>query len=310
MFFPCSQCGRMCKSLSGLRRHQNSIHQDHPGLSVPVAELRRVYHPNLNGTFNALDTTPPLFSTGQRCDRHGTPVPPNAVPEVPTIKADDDWSPFSSRAGFELAEFVFTDAELSQRRINKLLELWAATLVPHNDSPPITNHRDLLEQIDAIELGNVRWENTRLKYNGPLPETTRPPEWKTAEHDVWYRNPREVIRNILACPDFDGHIDYVAYQEFNGEKRQYGNMMSGNWSWRQSVHFMHSAFLVTLLMPLFRILSLRTLQPMAPCSSRSSSGLTKQQFLSPPARMTSTPYTFRSEIFKTTCDARTRTRWF
>ncbi|KAF9642382.1 hypothetical protein BDM02DRAFT_3071338, partial [Thelephora ganbajun] len=59
----------------------------------------------------------------------GAPIPPNTPPEVLTIKADDDWSPFRSRAGFELAEFMFTDTELSLGKIDKLLELWAATLV-------------------------------------------------------------------------------------------------------------------------------------------------------------------------------------
>jgi len=43
------------------------------------------------------------------------------------VKADNDWSPFASQAGFELAEFLFTNAELSQRKINNLLKLWAAT---------------------------------------------------------------------------------------------------------------------------------------------------------------------------------------
>ena len=42
---------------------------------------------------------------------------------------------------------------------------------------------------------------------------------------------------MLARIDFDGHIDYVAYQEFDSEKRQYNNVMSGNWSWQQSVRF-------------------------------------------------------------------------
>ena len=153
------------------------------------------------------------------------------------MKAEDDWSPFPSRVGFELADFLFTEAELSQKKIDKLLELWAATLVPHGDAPPATNHQRLYRQIDAIELGDVRWENALLKYNGPLPTVTRPPEWKTTEYDIWFRNPREVIRNMLARIDFDGHIDYVAYQEFDGEKRQYNNVMSGNWSWRQSVRF-------------------------------------------------------------------------
>ena len=172
---------------------------------------------------------------GECCDRDGTPLPPNTPPEPQVVDSDDDWSPFSSRAGFELAEYVFTDAELSRRKIDKLLELWAATLVPHDAPPPIANHRDLYHQIDSIELGDVRWENVSLKYDGPPPQTTRPPEWKTAEYDVWYRNPRDVIKRLLARPDLDGHIDYAAYQEFNDTQRQYGNFMSGNWAWNQSV---------------------------------------------------------------------------
>jgi len=147
------------------------------------------------------------------------------------VKADNDWSPFASWAGFELAEFLFTDAELSQRKINNLLELWAATLLPHNDTPPIANHLHLHQQIDAIELGNVQWENASLKYDGPLPETTCPPEWKTREYDVWYWNPCEMIKNMLLNTDFNGHLDYTAYQEFNSGKQQYCNMMSGDWSW-------------------------------------------------------------------------------
>ena len=174
-------------------------------------------------------------SKGWRCGRRGTFVSPEALPEPLTMKADNDWSPFTSRAGFELAEFLFAEAELSQKKIDKLLELWAATLAPHDDSPPVTNHQDLHRQIDAIELGNIWWESASLKYDRPLPTTTRPLEWMTTEYDVWYRDPHKVIKNMLANPDFDGHINYMAYQEFDGEKRQYGNMMSGDWSWRQSV---------------------------------------------------------------------------
>ena len=140
MSITCPQCSQGCKSLSGLRRHQNALHRDDPGLSVPVTELRRVYHPHLNGTYTTFHATPQFStSTGQRCDRHEAAIPLNAPPEVPTIKADNDWSPFKSRAGFELAEFVFADAELSWRKIDKLLELWAATLIPHGDSPPVIN---------------------------------------------------------------------------------------------------------------------------------------------------------------------------
>jgi len=245
--FMCPRCDRRCKNLSGLRRHENSAHGGHPGLSVPVTELRRSYHPNLNSMYIAFDVYSYFnFSTGRRCDREGIFVPPNAPPESPTPKANDDWFPFTSRAGFELADFLFTNAQLSQKKIDDLLELWAATLIPHGDSAPIANHLDLHRQIDAIDLGDVQWEHAYLKYEGPLPETTHHPEWKTTEYDIWYRDPRQVIKNILARPDLEGHIDYTAYQEFNGEKRQYGNMMSGDWAWRQSVRSVHPTLLPSL----------------------------------------------------------------
>jgi hypothetical protein len=57
MLFTCPECDRRCKSLSGLRRHQNSTHRNDPGLNIPVTELRRIYHPNLNGMYNALRIT-------------------------------------------------------------------------------------------------------------------------------------------------------------------------------------------------------------------------------------------------------------
>ena len=250
MSLACPQCDQRCKSLSGLKRHQTSVHSSHPGLSVPTTELQRVYHSTLNGMCTLLLLYPTLkisLSTGQCCDRHGNTIQPGTPREPLAIKADDDWSPFTSRVGFELAEFMFTTAELSLSKINKLLELWAATLIPHNNSPPITNHKNLHRQIDAIKLSDVRWENTCLRYERPLPETTHPAEWKTTEYDVWHRNPHEVIKNILARPDLEGHVDYVAYQEFSNEQRQYGNFMSGNWAWKQSVCLVYSVFLFSLI---------------------------------------------------------------
>lgn len=243
--FTCDQCGRRCRSLSGLTRHRNSAHGSDPRLNIPVTELRRIYHPNLNGTYSVLIITLSSLSEGRRCDGRGTFLPPETPPEPPTTKANNDWSPFTSRAGFELAEFLFADAELSRKKIDRLLELWAATLIPHGNSPPITNHQDLHHQIDAIGLGNVQWKTTPLKYDRPLPMTARPPEWMTTEYDVWYRDPRDVVRNILASPDFEGQIDYVAYREFDGDQRRYSNMMSGDWSWRQSVCFLYLTLLLT-----------------------------------------------------------------
>lgn len=172
-----------------------------------------------------------------RCNKDGEFLTADATPEPPAVPSQTDWFPFNSRVGFELADFVFTDAELSKKKINRLLELWAATLVPHDVLPPATDHVDLLRQIDSIPLGSVPWESFCLNYDEPLPRNTHLPEWKTTKYEIWFRNPREVIRGILANPEFDGHIDYSAYREFEDTKRRYCHMMSGDWAWQKSVRY-------------------------------------------------------------------------
>jgi hypothetical protein len=174
-------------------------------------------------------------SAAKRCNERGEFLPVDAPPQSPTVLPATDWSPFDSRVDFELADFIFAKAELSKKKTNHLLDLLAATLVPHGISTPIADHTELLRRIDSIPLGDVPWESFSLGFDDPPQKSTRPPEWKLTEYEVWFRNPREVIKGILGNPEFDGHLDYSAYQEFEDFQRRYSNMMSGDWAWRQSV---------------------------------------------------------------------------
>lgn len=183
----------------------------------------------------------------KRCNEHGEFLTSDAPLAPPMARSETDWFPFESRTGFELADFIFADAELSKKKANHLLELWAAALVPHGLSPPISDHVDLLRQVDSIPLGNVPWECFCLSYDGPPHETSRPPEWKITEYEVWFRNPRKVIHGILGNSEFNGHIDYSAYREFEGSQRRYCDMMSGDWTWRQSVRYITGARTLLLL---------------------------------------------------------------
>jgi hypothetical protein len=185
-----------------------------------------------------------LTSTAMRCDERGEFLTSDSLPVLPPVQPATDWFPFNSHVGFELAELLFAEAELSKKKVNHLLELWAATLVPHSAPPPITNHADLLRQIDSIPLGDVSWESFSLGYDDPPPTTASPPEWKTTEYEVWFRNPREVIKGILRNPEFDGHIDYSAYREFDDSQRRYCHMMSGDWAWRQSVRDIRLSYII------------------------------------------------------------------
>ncbi|KAG1852513.1 hypothetical protein F4604DRAFT_1933661 [Suillus subluteus] len=62
--------------------------------------------------------------------------------------------------------------------------------------------------------------------------------WMEKTYTMWFCDPHTIIQNMLANPDVKDEMDYVPYREFNGEgddvKRQWRNMMSGNWAWDQA----------------------------------------------------------------------------
>ena len=97
------------------------------------------------------------------------------------------------------------------------------------------NHSDLYDTIDATPLGDVPWDSFSMSYNGPLPESNVP-SWMTAEFDIWFRDPRTVVRNMLSNPDFNGEFDEAPRYEFNmNGKREYQDFMLADWAWKQAV---------------------------------------------------------------------------
>ncbi|KAJ8587763.1 hypothetical protein M405DRAFT_904199 [Rhizopogon salebrosus TDB-379] len=106
--------------------------------------------------------------------------------------------------------------------IDFIFSLWAASLAPHSDTPPFANHIDMYDAIDSTPLGDVPWQSFSSQYNGTLPEGDVPPEWMTSEYDVWFRDPRLLIHNIISNPDFKDEFDYAP------------DFMSGDWCWKQA----------------------------------------------------------------------------
>jgi len=126
---------------------------------------------------------------------------------------------------------------MSAGDIDYLLDIWAATLAPHRDSPPFKNHKDLYSTVDATPLGDVPWDSFSLKYNGTLPDG-EVPSWMSSEYDVWFRDPRCLVQNLISNPDFLGEFDYSPLREYDADgNRRYQNFMSGNWAWKQAVCF-------------------------------------------------------------------------
>ena len=178
---------------------------------------------------------------GQICDKDGNSVPPDTPPPPRgSDKGSDDWTPYNNRLQFEVADFLFRVNQMSAGHINFVLGLWAASLAIHDDEPPFSNATHLYSDIDLTPLGDVKWESFSLQFNRCRPIENTPP-WMQAEYDVWFRDPRTLVRNLLSNPDFKTGFDYAPYQERTGvpgtanRVHRFQNFMSGNWAWNQAV---------------------------------------------------------------------------
>ncbi|KAF8334796.1 hypothetical protein F5887DRAFT_1063466 [Amanita rubescens] len=178
---------------------------------------KRKYHPTLNGDI---------------CDSNGRALPVNAPP-LPDLQSHQDWTPFDNKVQFELGNFLYRKAQMSAGDINTLLRLWAESHANCGCHPPFQNHRETYAKIDSIKVGAVPWKSFILKYDGELPESNCPP-WMKTEYQVWYHDPRLVIKNIFSNPDFKDGMDYAPYINTDASNsRVYHHFMLGEWAWEQ-----------------------------------------------------------------------------
>ncbi|KAM6496272.1 hypothetical protein JOM56_008978 [Amanita muscaria] len=245
-------CGRGFRNRSGLTQHINVKHRtfaptptecdtNHLGPDcyselADAAETRA----------DALEEAPSPITSGYMerhpvidgtpCDSLGRDLPPDSMPPSPEPAITGwEFQPFADHAEFSLAEFLYTRNQTPAMQIDRLMDIWACK-TPET-GPPFADHKDLYDAIDSIELGDAPWQSFAVSYSGDLPsdEDFELPPWMTAEYEVWYRNPLAVLENQLANPVFKGHFHAAPYREWNSAgERVWGDVMSGNWAWRQA----------------------------------------------------------------------------
>ncbi|KZP06801.1 hypothetical protein FIBSPDRAFT_763842, partial [Athelia psychrophila] len=171
--------------------------------------------------------------TAKKCDERGHPIRRNTSPPPRDDPEQTDWSPFDSRAHFELADFLYKQNQMSAGDIDKLLKIWGQHAAATGGEAPFQSHKDLYKTIDSTPVGDVPWQSFNLKYNGSRSnlEGVEDPAWMDDTHEVWYRDPRALIQNLLSNPDFNGEFDYIPFQEYDDEgNHRYQDFMSGNWA--------------------------------------------------------------------------------
>ncbi|KAG1804346.1 hypothetical protein EV424DRAFT_1544679 [Suillus variegatus] len=85
------------------------------------------------------------------------------------------------------------------------------------------------------EFSDIKWQSFSAKYTGAIPDEGALP-WMEDSHEVWFHDPCDVVRNMLANPDFAAEMDLQPYCEFatENDEHQWKDFMSGDWSWAQA----------------------------------------------------------------------------
>lgn len=175
---------------------------------------------------------------GRICNEAGDFIDPAAPPPLRSKQSSNDWTPYRNRLEFETAQFLFSQEEMSAKKIDTLLHLWGTSLAVHGGVPPFANHQDLYNTIDATPLGDVPWSSHSIGYVGDRSGGTAP--WMDATYEVHFRDPRRLAWNILKNPDFKDEIDYTPYREWEERSsgtynRRWRDLMSADWAWDQAV---------------------------------------------------------------------------
>lgn len=152
-------------------------------------------------------------------------------PEPPLNADQTDWGAFKSKGGFEIAELVYHRAQMSEGNIDNLLKIFSGRV-------PFLNHKELFLAIDGLAVGGVPWQGFSVQYTGIHDDDSNAPwpKWMSDVHEVFYRDPRLVVHEILANPDFKDGMDFTPYRVFDKDGvRMYQHLMSGDWAWEQAV---------------------------------------------------------------------------
>lgn len=118
--------------------------------------------------------------------------------------------------------------------------------------------------IDKIDEGVVPWTTYVFRYAGPQPEN--PSAWMTRTYEFNVRDMLAVLETLLANEEFDGHFDYVPYEEYDPDgNRIYSNLMSGQWAFTEAVCDSGQLLYGNLLILIHRARLRRMRPPMEQC---------------------------------------------
>ena len=157
---------------------------------------------------------------GRPCNEQSEYLPPHTPPPPPTGLAEAElhntWSPFDSRIEFDFAHYHFVEVLNLAGKINKALELWAASVMEYGRDAPWKDASELYATIDAIQEGDSPWKVYKIHYQGPRPPGT-PLKWMMETYELCTWNSCQVLHHQLATVVFKDKINIAPYCQVNSK---------------------------------------------------------------------------------------------
>ncbi|KAJ7127826.1 hypothetical protein C8R44DRAFT_830310 [Mycena epipterygia] len=241
-------CPKRCKSRGGVTYHVNSVHHNAnivPGNAGPAPpdqspEPDEPFDIDVQHTPSPQRSPDPELPRAEKkyhpyldarpCNERGEFLPEGAPPAPRTAAKNDDWAPYSDHVQFESADFLFRKVQMSSKNIDQLLEMWALSMMKHDDLGPFHDYKHIYETIDATTVGDAPWKCFQTQ---PVDLGPDAPAWAQQQYEIWYRDPDVVIANMLDNPDFNGAFDTTPYVQIDAQgQRRWSDFMSANFSWR------------------------------------------------------------------------------
>src|ERR1700720_1323398 len=101
-----------------------------------------------------------VLMPGRPCNEQGEYLPPHTPPPPPTGPTEAEprnpWSPFDSRIEFDFAHYHFVEVQNSAGKINKALDLWAASVMEYGGAGSYPAAFEIVGW-NAREEFNVLW---------------------------------------------------------------------------------------------------------------------------------------------------------
>ncbi|KAJ6599442.1 hypothetical protein B0H10DRAFT_2167549 [Mycena sp. CBHHK59/15] len=241
---PWPGCPERLKSHGRVTYHVNAIHCPSniiPGIAPPIPSPP--LSPEPLDIYSGDEISPPgspeplraqkhyhPFLNAHPCDENGKFLPDGPPPSPRNTAATDDWTPYEDKVQFGLADSLFHKVQMSSKNIDQLLEMWALSMMKHDDLGPFQDYKEVYETIDTTTVGDAPWKCFQTE---PLNPAADAPAWAWERYKIWHRDPDVVIANMLDNPDLDRAFDTTPYIQVDTQgKHRWSDFMSTNFAWR------------------------------------------------------------------------------